>query len=1848
MLQPLLVARIPRWVTYLARKCQKVVASIDRGIAATYSPPGGSLCDTGANIKGAEMFGKHRDKSRKHLSLLTTMGLLGGVLVASAAVATPEVLPVAAAGTAVTEDFASGNYSGGSGWAAPWAEVNDSATAPIWTTGQIQVVSNELSFTNIDNRQISRTVDLSGFDVGALLSYTVVSESGDESLAFDFKSGNGANDFTEISKTPNNAPSGTRYSFVLDANMIRSDAVLRVRGNDTSWGNETIVIDDIRIDNPVSNPDLTGTCGTDLTVILDESGSIDTAGAIGQVENAVRALGDGLAGSGTAARLVEFSTNPRDSVIGGTTAPTLVTAAYVATNGPLDTYLKSTTPPQNPDGYEPDTNNPSVNGNSETYTNWEGGIYRSGAVAPSNYPIDPLVFFITDGNPNTIGTAGTSTDNNGGGSNNAAAAAYQEMATLKAAGAHVIGIGVGGATDATSFGRLTDIVESENPEVWEGVGPLNIGTVDAIRVANFSGLEDALRQAVSELCSQSLDITKLDDAGTPIVGQGFTTTVVGAAPNISTFEFLDPAGAASSATAATDANGLVEFQWTSVGHVATPNNWKSKATFTEQLPAGWTVGTTPGTCTASPGGSDVPLAASVNGTGLATFTLGGGTFEFTAGVTVSCDITNVRPGQINVVKDTDPEGGTGFTFTPVGWNSNANFMLDDDGNKLSGDLAAGGTYSVSETAIPAGWAKTGAVCDNPSHDAGTVGAIKVLPGQTTTCTFTNTEAATITVAKETLPDGDDTGFTFVTDFAVVGGDSKTITDGQDFESVGLAPGKYNIAETVPAGWKLTGIECVGGTIDGNGDVTVAAGDDVTCTYTNTKNSSITIIKDVTNTNNGQSLMEFTFTGTLGDFGLKDNGVANADRKSFPNLTPGTFNVVESNANTAEFKLHQISCPGATLGTPPAGGVAINLQPGQNVTCTFVNKAEADVSVEKAVTSGPSPVVVDSNTYSVAYDVKVKNDGPGQTTYTLTDTPDFGAGTTITNIAISGAATIADYTKGANIVTNDAINGGATETYTVTVTFDVSPTMTADERTCDGATAGEGTYNSAAIVFPGGTDNDNDCVNIPDPDVTVTKTATSGPSPVALGSLSWTVGYEIEVTNSADGPATYDLDDVPGFASGVTITNQLATSSDITVNGDFNDAVGNERIANDAEIGGNEKQKVSVVVTFDYSGSVDPLDRECGADPASGDGTFNSVTVTPSIGDPSTDPACGDLPDPDVSIDKSVSSDATLNPDGTYNVSYEVKVSNAAGAGTGSYDLTDDPAFSQGITVVEKSVTVVPNTITTDPTFDTTGKIVTEEEIAQGVTHTYTVTVNLSADFNPETTYVECGEEIGPDKGLYNDAVVTVDEKKSNDDTCTDLPGDLQIEKTDGDVTVIAGGAPFTYTLSVANIGGVSTGEPVTVADVLPAEFEWVSFPEGPYPIANCAQTDQTLTCDIDPTLVDVGGESTSFTVTAKSKAGTTPSTEGYQNLSYVNSPLDPHPEVPTCPADQPAENAAAFNAAALIDNLVKQLDAIIGGNPANNVACDSTPVIDGEIEVSKTDSVPNGDTVVAGETFTYTLNVKNVGASALNEVTLADDLPASLAPVSVNAGAGWTCNAADPLACTYAGELAAGATTGNVVLTVKIADSFAGDSIDNTANSTAVVKTATDSKTVTDNATEVTPLVPPADLEIIKTASVPTPEQGTSFDWNLTVINNGPATATSIEVFDLVPSTLKVTGVTSSDFTCNNVGNAVTCTRPELTVGSSGDIVIKVTVLDGTVGLVVNSGEVKANEPDPDPTDNVHSAEVNVPAAAILPPVVVPPAGLPATGSDIGDFLKTAILLLGAGLGLVMIAVRRRRRQTIS
>ena len=474
-------------------------------------------------------------------------------------------------------------------------------------------------------------------------------------------------------------------------------------------------------------------------------------------------------------------------------------------------------------------------------------------------------------------------------------------------------------------------------------------------------------------------------------------------------------------------------------------------------------------------------------------------------------------------------------------------------------------------------------------------------------------------------------------------------------------------------------------------------------------------------------------------------------------------------------------------------------------------------------------------------------------------------------------------------------------------------------------------------------------------------------------------------------------------------------------------------------------------------------------------------------------------------------------------------------------------------------------------------------------------------------------------GVGESAVCTI----TNDDE----PVDLKITKNDDGVTAIAGGAPFDYTITVQNIGArdVDLSEPVTVTDELPAGLSWVSFP------ANCAQAGQTLTCDIDPALLPAGEAPIVITVTVKAGADAVSGT--YVNQVSVTTDDDPVCVGVDCvppPCDQAADN--------------------------NNVDCEETPVDrQGAIQIVKTDNVADGVAVQPGGTYSYSLVVTNAGASTiLPGLVVDDDLPAQLVLVSTVGGAGWTCNGVDPIECTYAPALAPGASAPAITVTVAVVEGASGTSIVNVAtvigavDRDCVLVQLTEAfvpacNQVTDDDNETTPLNPNADLAIVKTASQDQVGAGGGFNWVLQITNNGPGTAVNVDIGDLVPSTVTVTGVTSSDFTCSNTGNAVTCTRVSLAVGASGTVTIAVTVPATAVGgTVVNVGTVESDTPDPDLTNNSDDALVVI-VAQEAPTTTLPPVTLPKTGSDAGGGIMRAAFLLFA-LGAVTVLVTRRRR----
>lgn len=186
------------------------------------------------------------------------------------------------------------------------------------------------------------------------------------------------------------------------------------------------------------------------------------------------------------------------------------------------------------------------------------------------------------------------------------------------------------------------------------------------------------------------------------------------------------------------------------------------------------------------------------------------------------------PGSLTVVKNSS--GGDGaFEFTSSTLTPSP-FTLTTTGGTAStifSDLAPG-TFDVAET-VPAGWTLTSQTCDNGDAP----NAITLAAGDDVTCTFDNTllnGQGSITVEKQTLPDGSLQTFNFTGDVA------GSLTDGNSL-TVLVDPGIYTSTEALPAGWDLTAIVCDDANSSGDiGTATatfiVEADEVVRCVFTN--------------------------------------------------------------------------------------------------------------------------------------------------------------------------------------------------------------------------------------------------------------------------------------------------------------------------------------------------------------------------------------------------------------------------------------------------------------------------------------------------------------------------------------------------------------------------------------------------------------------------------------------------------------------------------------------------------------------------------------------------------------------------------------------------------------------------------------------------------------------------------------------------------------------------------------------------------------------------------------------------------------------------------------------------------
>jgi hypothetical protein len=390
----------------------------------------------------------------------------------------------------------------------------------------------------------------------------------------------------------------------------------------------------------------------------------------------------------------------------------------------------------------------------------------------------------------------------------------------------------------------------------------------------------------------------------------------------------DPSGDAQSFTFTTTGTGYSGFSLTDA---AAPNSQllaPGAYSVAETVPAGWDL--TSATCASSIADTEVP-----------------GAIELDAGETVTCTFTNTKRGRIIVDKVTDPSGASQSFAFDAGGGTYADFSLTDAAAPNSQELAPG-VYSVSET-VPAGWDLTSATCS----DGSAPGAIALAAGETVTCTFRNTQRGRILIDKVTNPSGDPQSFSFTASYNAGG---FSLTDAAPPNDSGpLAPGTYSVAEVVPGLWDLTSATCSDGSAPGT--IALAAGETVTCTFTNTKRGTIIVVKQ---TDPDAAPGTFTFTGHA------SGTIADGGSIVVANLVPGIYTSTEVDP-APNFDLVSIACVDSTTqnstGSLTTRTATFNLQAGEAVTCVFTNRQRGKAGVIKTV-SGAALSGTDSFTFQL--------------------------------------------------------------------------------------------------------------------------------------------------------------------------------------------------------------------------------------------------------------------------------------------------------------------------------------------------------------------------------------------------------------------------------------------------------------------------------------------------------------------------------------------------------------------------------------------------------------------------------------------------------------------------------------------------------------------------------------------------------------------------------------------------------------------------------------------------------------------------------------------------------------------
>ena len=337
-------------------------------------------------------------------------------------------------------------------------------------------------------------------------------------------------------------------------------------------------------------------------------------------------------------------------------------------------------------------------------------------------------------------------------------------------------------------------------------------------------------------------------------------------------------------------------------------------------------------------------------------TLAGSNLTLALGQTATCTINNndIAPRLTLVKTVTNDNGGTAttaaFTLTAAG---PTNITGVSGSGTVTNAAVNAGTYALSETNL-AGYAP-----GNWSCTSGTLtGSSLVLTiGQTATCTINNDDIAPVLTLVKTVTDTSG-GPSTVGSFTLTATGPTTIsgvTGAVPVTNATVSAGTYALSESGPSGYTAGSWSCTAGTLTGS-SLALSLGQTSTCTINNVKLPTLTLRK-ISNGGTG----DFGFTGTNGVTAqtITTSTAGGTFTGALMTLTAASTATDITETMPATFwQIQTTACTGmGTGGTATLAGNVLTLNAaataaGRNIVCTFTNRRQPTVSVQK-ITAGAS-------------------------------------------------------------------------------------------------------------------------------------------------------------------------------------------------------------------------------------------------------------------------------------------------------------------------------------------------------------------------------------------------------------------------------------------------------------------------------------------------------------------------------------------------------------------------------------------------------------------------------------------------------------------------------------------------------------------------------------------------------------------------------------------------------------------------------------------------------------------------------------------------------------------------------